>query len=344
MLLSDLDAFRKTRGNDAIAGPADMKSYLDDPEAYKKRQREKPVVLRERSATPRTTRVENSVSTPKKRQKPASEIDLRRIFMTVGIVVLLFAGLSFAGSFFFSKDGQFGAKTNTAGASKPKPARNDGSSVVAGRGDRKQGNRSVQTEGSSPAAPQAPTIDTESSPLVVINEEKTEEEASGEMPAHAPRPATTAPDTITILEEPGRPTGRVMVDATPWAFVYVDGDSVGITPMPLVASPGTYPITLRNPDFPPFETLVDVIPGRETPLKISLWTLVGALQVDVFPFAKVFIDGQYYNDTPFERPLVVIPGAHTLTLAHPSLGSFESTFEISAGESKSLKFNLNEMK
>ena len=345
VLLSDLDAFRKTRGNAAIANAVDVKSFLADPEAYRKRQREKHVTVRERVATPRTTRTPNRTSTQgKAKKKPTADFNLGRIFSIVAVLVVLFAGLSFAGSFFFSKDGQFGGQNNSAGASKPTPASDGGNRVRAGRGGRPQSGGAAQAAGAAPDNSPDGTV-VENAPAVALIEEGEErndpEEQTG-APEYEARPASSVPDTVILSDEPGRVTGRIRVDATPWAYVYIDGDSVGVTPMPLVASPGTYPLTLHNPDFPPFETLVDVIPGRETPVQISLWTLVGTLQVDVFPFARISIDGEFRDETPLKRPLIVKPGSHTLTLSHPSLGDHESTFEISAGESKTLKFNLEE--
>ena len=150
----------------------------------------------------------------------------------------------------------------------------------------------------------------------------------------------SAPDTLIIVDEPGRAAGRINVDASPWAFVYIAGDSLGITPMPLVASPGTYTITLRHPDFPPFETLVDVAPNRETPVYVSLWALVGRLELDVLAGTRVFIDGEYREETPLLRPILVKPGAHELTLVHPDRGRLETNFEVTAGESKQLAFDL----
>ena len=72
-------------------------------------------------------------------------------------------------------------------------------------------------------------------------------------------------DTVILVpeeEDIEAQIGRVRIEASPWAVVYFNGDSVGTTPLPpITANPGTYRIELRNPDFPKFETLVDVLPG-----------------------------------------------------------------------------------
>jgi eukaryotic-like serine/threonine-protein kinase len=52
----------------------------------------------------------------------------------------------------------------------------------------------------------------------------------------------------------------LQVAVTPWGEVEVDGRPVGITP-PLVRlelTEGTHEVTIRNGDFPPFSTRVEV--------------------------------------------------------------------------------------
>ena len=183
VLLSDLDAFQKARGSSAVATASEMRSYLDDPEGYKKRRREKPVALRERSTPSRSARSSDRKSVKEERPKKASEIDLKRLFTTVAVIVILFAGLSFAGSFFFSKDGQFGARNNPAGASKPAPAKNEGSTVAASRGQGGRTGGAVQAAGDEPAGEDGSAPVVENAPLVVVHEES-RDEGGRSLPMH----------------------------------------------------------------------------------------------------------------------------------------------------------------
>jgi serine/threonine-protein kinase len=60
------------------------------------------------------------------------------------------------------------------------------------------------------------------------------------------------------------PPGVVRVAVSPWGEVEVDGRAAGITP-PLVSlelPAGPHRITIRNGDFPPFTTQVDVQAGQ----------------------------------------------------------------------------------
>ena len=272
---------------------------------------------------------------------------MTRIFTVVGILVVLFAGLSLAGNFFFSKEGKWGGSTssNTAKSS----SSSSGTTVTARRGNTSSGPAvSATTSDAQDGATIDHDINEQVEPVEVID--NTEGEHQETAPDTSTLSSITNPEIDTVIivpeqEEVEEEIGRVRIEASPWAVVYFDGDSIGTTPLPPIsAKPGTYTIELRNPDFPEFETLVDVLPGRETPVEISLWTLVGSLQVEVYPYAKVYINDLLIDETPLEGPITVEPGSHLLTLEHPTLGVFESTFRIAAGESRTLQFNLNEMR
>ena len=82
--------------------------------------------------------------------------------------------------------------------------------------------------------------------------------------------------------------------------------------------------------------------ARRMPVIGDRGQLVGMLTVEAIPWAEVYVNGEYRDETPLERPLVVAPGTHTLTLKHPTLGTLEAPFTIVAEESKTLKYNLNQ--
>ena len=265
----------------------------------------------------------------------------------MGILVLLFAGLSLAGNFFFSKDGTFGGNSNSkAVKSSPSSSR----STTTAQRSNKAGGTPVQANSDQPPVGGAVTgevASTDQDPIEVIDTSNAKENEQPVDKSSSPESADiSGVDTVIIIPDETSPVmGRVRIDVTPWAVVYFDGDSIGTTPLPPVSvSPGSYVIKLSNPEFPSFETLVDVLPDRETPVEISLWTLVGSLQVEVYPYAKVYINDILIDETPLDGPITVEPGSHLLTLEHPTLGVFESTFRISAGESKTLRFNLNELR
>jgi len=139
-------------------------------------------------------------------------------------------------------------------------------------------------------------------------------------------------------------TGTIRVVSEPWSVVYINGDSVGVTPFGTTSAhaldAGEYEITLQPvmPDFPAYRTVVEVEPGKASDLNVSLWEAVGRITFQVNPWAHVSIDGIYRDDTPLS--LILAPGAHKLALVHPQYGRFEDTIRVAAGAIDTLRYNL----
>lgn len=344
VLLSDLEAYRKARGPSAIGNATDLNRYIHNPEEYKSKLRDKTVSISPRTSTSRTKTKREAVTD--EGEKAASinsreSVNVVRILGIVAIFVFLFAGLSLAGNFFFSKDGQYGSRKSTPGASGP--SKSDKKGVAATRSGGGKGGGAVQVEGGGGENQMRGLPPLGDVKTMVVEGEVIEEEAH-EVPdqsAVKPRPASAAPDTVILQSDPQRPRGRLYLDVDPWAYVYLGEDSLGITPLPILVSPGSYRVSFIHPNFPDFDTPVDVLPGRETVVNVSLWSLVGMLQIKTDPGVRVYIDGKGQGVTPLEGPLLVFSGSHQLILEHPVTGFYESAFEIKAGKTLSLQFNLD---
>ena len=343
VLLADLDAYRQNRGVASIGNADEMREFLRNPEGYIDPARNITLNPRSQSSTRDRTEEKKESKGAASRKKKKKQPNVSRMLAIVGVFVLLFAGLSFAGNFFFSKDGSWGGSNSPQAAN---PSASQSSSTISVRRGSGQGNATVRAKGSDNTSSTSSNISVvgESEPIEVVDQ-------SGEQPVES-KPegdtlyATTLADvdTVIILPNDGsNKIGHLQIDASPWAFVYFEGDSLGKTPLPIVTRPGTYKVVLKNPAFPSFETLVDVIPGRETPFEVSLWFLVGAVELDVVPSAQVFLDGELVEENVSDVVLPVSPGTHTLTLVHPTLGSYDTTFDVAAGERITLDVDLNEL-
>jgi serine/threonine-protein kinase len=139
--------------------------------------------------------------------------------------------------------------------------------------------------------------------------------------------------------------GALAIQVSPWAEVYVNDTALGRTPLdaPVPLPPGTHTVMLRHPQFPDSTTTITLAPGDTTTLTASLWDLVGTVALDVSPWADVYVDGEQRDTTPLERPLIVAPGLHTLTLRNPALGRFDTTITVRRGEEQTLRLNLNRL-
>ena len=341
VLLSDLEAYKKNRGLEAVGSAIEMKRFLDNPGSYVSPERKdvNNVRARVRSGSGQAEPVD---AQRKETTSKDSQPQLSRMFLVVGVLVLLFSGLSIAGNFFFNKDGKWGANGASSGVRTPSSQR---SSTVTTRRGSGEGNAAVQATGSSTTSQDggAARVVGESDPVEIIDQTEGESGADNDTTVLS-AVSLAGVDTVIILpDEKHVRTGRLMIKSTPTSFVLFQGDSLGKTPLPVITNPGTYKIELKAPGFPSFETVVDVVPDRETPVDVSLWILVGRLDLDINPAAEVYIDDELRGRSLAKKSLPVLSGKHRLTLVHPEFGTFESEFEIAAGDIKVLRFNLADM-
>ncbi len=135
--------------------------------------------------------------------------------------------------------------------------------------------------------------------------------------------------TETVLQ-----TGKLAVQCTPWAEVWVDGQSIDTTPLhkPIELSPGRHQIELRNPEFPPYVETVEIAAGETRQLTVNLRQLVGYLDLKVVPWAKIFLNNRYIETTPLPKPLPLSPGTYLLRLENPAFPAKIDTVVIAAGQ------------
>ncbi len=141
--------------------------------------------------------------------------------------------------------------------------------------------------------------------------------------------------------EPLNIPGRLLVQCTPWAVVYVDEDSVDTTPMeePLHIMPGEHELSLSHPNFPIYVKNFRIEPDKETLIAVDLDTLYGFIACDIYPWGEVIIDEESKGITPFPRPLLVTPGSHMLTVKNQQYGAISDTFFVARRDT--FYFQLN---
>lgn len=198
-------------------------------------------------------------------------------------------------------------------------------------------------------APEGATDDPSPSP---------ETSAARDVPADVRRPATSEPrgsgppvgggDEPTTPSSPVPAMGTLQVACAPWASVVVVGagrrDSLGVTPLaPTRLAVGAYELLLRNPDFPDVRVPVAVTPSDTTAVTVRLWDYVGRVELEVSPWAEVYIDGTYRDTTPQARPLILAPGRYELALHHPAFPAYRATLDVRAGETLVHRVRLSEV-
>ncbi|PAP78729.1 hypothetical protein BSZ37_09790 [Rubrivirga marina] len=176
----------------------------------------------------------------------------------------------------------------------------------------------------------------------------------------SPRPSPTLPDDdpparsqptppVASTDEPDVPApaqmGTLTVSAQPWARVRLGDRDLGTTPVSAVSLPaGEHALTLVNPEFPPQTVRVRIAPGERTAASVSLWERVGRIDVEVFPWADVTVDGELWDTVPpQDRPLILAPGSHTLTFTNPAFPApIVRTIRVAAGERRTIRVRMDE--
>lgn len=147
-----------------------------------------------------------------------------------------------------------------------------------------------------------------------------------------------ASSTSAELETEGAPASGVLaIRVDPWAGVLVGEDSLGTarsTEALYAELPsGSHEVMLTNPDFPRLPREFQVREGDTTSVTVSLWSLVGRLDLHVSPWANVYVDGRFVGQTPLGAPIILLPGVRQLRLENPQLGVARTyTVTVSRGD------------
>lgn len=174
-------------------------------------------------------------------------------------------------------------------------------------------------------------------------------------PDTPPRPATPPVEEPVIRPAPQRPrveeqatssetsVGTLSITSVPWASVTIAGRDLGPTsPESAYILPvGIHQVTLTNDGFPPHTVSVRINSGDRTQITVSLWDTVERLELDVSPWADVYVDGESVGKTPLTRALILAPGAHTLRLVHPSFEPKVIQVRAAAGISRTMRVAMN---
>ncbi len=171
-------------------------------------------------------------------------------------------------------------------------------------------------------------------------EKKTARPATESIPVKRDTETKTRP--VPGPATPAARTGALYVSCTPWATVMLDGDSLDVTPMkrPLPLSAGSHILELINPNYKSRRFTLDIQAGRTDTLNVRLEPNFAYLMIKATPWARVYINGRYREDTPLEKALIIPAGRNILKLVNPTLGSISDTIHARAGEQLEKHFSF----
>lgn len=112
--------------------------------------------------------------------------------------------------------------------------------------------------------------------------------------------------------------GKLFVEATPYADVYIDNNKVDTTPLDsyILLKPGKHLLKLVHPDYPPYIKRINISNDKIEAVKINFRELTGSLDCKVQPWGEVYIDGKHVGTTPLREPINLYPGRYDIQIVN----------------------------
>lgn len=125
-------------------------------------------------------------------------------------------------------------------------------------------------------------------------------------------------------------TGLLTVLVSPWAEVYLDGESIGPSPLPspLTLAAGEHTFAFEHPEHKRVVRKIEIKTGNPDTLFVKLQPLMGYLSLTVTPWAAVFVGDSAIGETPLVRPVALSSGNYLLRLEHPDYPLWQDSITI----------------
>jgi eukaryotic-like serine/threonine-protein kinase len=136
--------------------------------------------------------------------------------------------------------------------------------------------------------------------------------------------------------------GKLFVQSSPWADVYIDSQKVDTTPLgdTLIVDSGNHVLALKNSAYPFYYQNVNIGPRKTCLVSVSLDTVFGFLQCNVFPWGELFIDNESVGVSPFAQPIPITPGNHGLEIKNSKYRQYKDFINITKKETLLFKLNF----
>ena len=139
--------------------------------------------------------------------------------------------------------------------------------------------------------------------------------------------------------------GNFILIGTPFTTIMIDSQQIGQLPLTgFISLPaGIHELQLIHKDYPVYTRELEIKAGSNHIMQLSLDTLFGYLNCQIYPWAELYIDGKHKGQSPFLNPLVLTPGEHLLTVINPSWPEFRDTVVMVRKETTEFRINLEQM-
>lgn len=136
--------------------------------------------------------------------------------------------------------------------------------------------------------------------------------------------------------------GKIMIECSPWAEIFIDDKKIDTTPLkdPIWVQSGQHRVSLKHPDYPTYKFDVELKNSESIFYKFSLASLFGFIELDIFPWGEVYLNGDFIGVTPLKNSIIVTPGEYRIELKNPNYLTYTGNISLSKGERIELKYNF----
>jgi hypothetical protein len=194
-----------------------------------------------------------------------------------------------------------------------------------------------------------PKVDSISTPITSDSTEKARNDSHAQtvrepiQKSQTVKPTVIPPDTMNhaVVD-----SGTVLLTSTPWAKVYVDDKFIGETPFsrPLSLAAGNHTILFVHPSFDPIMQTITVLPFRESRVTGNFLDNVGYLNCLAIPWAEVYINNEYKDTTPLEKPIMLPPGKYEARFKNSSFKDIVREVTVRSKDTISISISFKDQR
>ncbi len=136
--------------------------------------------------------------------------------------------------------------------------------------------------------------------------------------------------------------GAIFISTYPWAKIYINGEYQETTPLkePLQLEAGKHELKLENPNFASIEKVIVIRAELTDTLNFNLEPAFGFLEIQVIPWAEIYINDEYEETTPLNDPISLPAGKHELKLVNPNFSTWVDSIKIEPGQTFKKRISL----
>lgn len=142
---------------------------------------------------------------------------------------------------------------------------------------------------------------------------------------------------------PAQAFGAVAVSGDRGTKIRIDDQPVGELPFEhaLQIKAGTHTVVFTLAPFEPIVRIVEVAAGEEVQLTVDFLQNAGYFRCFAKPWAEIYVDDQYRDTTPIDRPIAVSGGKHRVRFHHPAFRDTIWEVSIAPRDTISLTITFN---